>query len=226
MGIEVISGCVFGVWVGARHALEPDHLAAVSALVADRPSARSGALLGAAWGLGHTLSLIVAGVALLGLRAELPGSAEKGAELLVAAMLIWLGARNLVRAVTAGRGPLLVHSHGPRVHHHHAAVANHVHLGPWPLAMQPLLIGVVHGLAGSGALTALAMSGMPTTGSAVVFMALFGLGSVAGMAVISGIAGASLHRLVDGPRSQTWLTVGTGALSLTVGLLWAGAALP
>ena len=225
MPLDVISGCALGIWVGARHALEPDHLAAVSTLVADRPSARSAALLGAAWGLGHTVALLGVGLALLGLRAELPAGAARGAELLVAAMLVFLGARNLARAFAAGRGPMIAHRHGALSHRHPAAVAAHVHLGPRPLALRPLIVGVVHGLAGSGALTALALSGMPTTASAVIFMALFGLGSVAGMTAISSLAGASLHRVLRGPRSQTWLTATTGVFSLAVGVLWAGAAL-
>jgi hypothetical protein len=220
MPLDVLGGCALGAFIGVRHAFEPDHLAAVSTLVAETPRARSAALLGAVWGLGHTAALLTVGAVLLAARAELSPRTMALAELGVAAMLVLLGLRNLARAArTGGQGPVIEHRHGGRAHRH-AAAADHIHVGPWPLALRPLLIGLVHGLAGSGALTALAIGGMASASGALLYMALFGLGSVAGMAAVSGLAGAGMHRVIRGARAQTILTGATGALSLVVGLFW------
>ncbi|MCA9679224.1 MAG: hypothetical protein KC464_29610, partial [Myxococcales bacterium] len=80
MDLGLVTGCLLGVALGARHALEPDHLAAVSTLVAERPRPRQAALLGAMWGLGHTLSLVVVGAALMLARGELPDGTVRAAE--------------------------------------------------------------------------------------------------------------------------------------------------
>src|SRR3954470_23217297 len=99
-------GLLLGVAMGARHALDPDHLAAVSVLAADAPSARRGALLGALWGIGHAAALLGTGLVLAALAAELPVALGDVFELAVAAMLILLGARAVHRAVrAAGDGP-------------------------------------------------------------------------------------------------------------------------
>ncbi|MCW5807819.1 MAG: high-affinity nickel-transport family protein, partial [Deltaproteobacteria bacterium] len=82
-------------------------------------------------------------------------------------------------------------------------------------------VGVVHGLAGSGALTALVFAELPTLGARVAYLALFGIGSVAGMALASGVAGASLHRLAATGRRRRTLGIATGALSILVGIAWA-----
>src|SRR6266545_5059997 len=156
----VLSGWVIGLALGMRHALEPDHLAAVSTMVASRPRAGAAAWVGACWGFGHSLALLVVGGGLLLLRAELPSWLADLFELGVAFMLIGLGARGVARALRAGRQGAAArapHSHGG-LRHVHAGPAQHLHVGGWTLARGPLVIGLVHGLAGSGALTALVVS--------------------------------------------------------------------
>jgi ABC-type nickel/cobalt efflux system permease component RcnA len=215
-----LGGLLLGLVVGLRHAFEPDHLAAVSTLVAESASARKGALLGAIWGLGHTISLVVVGVALLALGAAMPARLGVALELGVALMLIGLGVRALHRAVRdGGRGPFHHHHHAG-TGHSHAAPAAHFHLGRWVLAWRPLGIGLVHGLAGSGALTALVFAELPSNGARILYMVLFGAGSVVGMAMASGIAGASLHAVSRSRRSRRILGLASGALSIGVGLLW------
>jgi ABC-type nickel/cobalt efflux system permease component RcnA len=95
-------GLLLGLAMGARHALDPDHLAAVSVLAADAPGARRGALLGALWGLGHAAALLGTGVVLAALAARVPPTLCDAFELGVAAMLILLGARAVRRAVRDG----------------------------------------------------------------------------------------------------------------------------
>lgn len=205
------AGIVLGVLVGLRHAFEPDHLTAVSTLVTEASSARRGAALGALWGLGHTVSLVVVGLILLVAGASLPERVAAGFELCVSAMLIVLGARSIVRSWMA-----------PQAHAHaHADHVPHLHVAGRVVAWRPLVVGLVHGLAGSGALTALVFAELPTTGLRLLYISLFGAGSVAGMALASGLAGASLRAAVRRRPVARSLSLATGALSIVVGCLWA-----
>ncbi len=206
--LVTLTGAGLGLLLGVRHALEPDHLTAVSTLMTEGRGARRGAVLGAFWGLGHTLSLFAVGVALAGLQAELPSPLADAFELAVAVMLVVLGARNLRRAVH-GAG---LHAHGGRLH---------VHAGGSVLARRSLVVGLVHGLAGSGALTALVVSRLPTAGARLLYILLFGLGSAAGMALVSAIAGWPLERLRTSARADRGLAALTGGLSSLLGIAWA-----
>lgn len=214
-----------GLVLGARHAFEPDHLAAVSTLVAERPRPRQAAALGALWGLGHTAALAVVGIALVIAKAELAPAAERGFELVVAAMLIALGARSIVLALRQGRdGDAHAHAHGDHTHVHAGAVP-HVHLGARALALRPLVIGVIHGLAGSGALAALAMAEMHSTATSLAYIALFGLGATAGMAAVSAAAALSLGRLSPGAATWRRVQLGSGALAVVIGVAWGALAI-
>src|SRR5713226_2032498 len=180
--IELMTSSGLGSLLGMRHALEPDHLAAVSTLVTGERSSYKAALLGACWGVGHTLSLVVVGTGLVLLRAEMPAGLADLFEFCVALMLVGLGLRAIYLAARQGpTGPVRAHHHG-RVVHVHSGAAGHIHIGAWTLARRPLLVGAVHGLAGSGALTALVLTTLPTTAARLTYMTLFGLGSKMGMA--------------------------------------------
>jgi hypothetical protein len=218
----VLLGFPFALAQGLRHAFEPDHLAAVSTLLADGRGARRAAVLGAAWGAGHTLALFGVAAVLAALGAELPGRVESGFELAVAGMLVVLGVRGLWRARRmGGSGEVREHRHGDRSHVH-AHAAPHVHLGERALAVRPLLIGLVHGLAGSGALTALVASSLSGTAARLGFVLVFGVGSIAAMALATVVAGWSLAR-VD--HRLSWLHAGLAALSIAIGLAWGAGAL-
>ena len=95
-----------------------------------------------------------------------------------------------------------------------------MHVAGWTLARRPLLVGIVHGLAGSGALTALVLTTLPTTATRIVYMVLFGIGSTFGMAALSGVLGWPLARL--GGHARTWRMVSllVGCLSTALGLVW------
>jgi High-affinity nickel-transport protein len=218
---EILSGSALGSLLGMRHALEPDHLTAVTTLVTTAPGERGryrAAMLGAFWGLGHTLSLVVVGAVLVVLRAEMPARVSDLFELFVAVMLVGLGIRAIVVAVRQGPvGPVRVHHHGHLVHTH-AGATPHVHVGRWTLARRPLLVGAVHGLAGSGALTALVVAQLPTTPARLLFMALFGAGSIAGMSLVSGLAGLPLARLGRRPGAARVVFAVAGAASAAFGI--------
>ena len=143
--LELLTSSGFGSLLGMRHALEPDHLAAVSTLVSRERSSVKGAFLGVCWGLGHTAGLIAVGAVLVFLRAELPVRMADFFELLVAVMLIVLVSRALLQAVRQGQ-PSHLHNHAFAVHRH-SGLPSHVHIGTGTLARRPLIIGAIHGLA-------------------------------------------------------------------------------
>ena len=217
---DLLASSGLGSLLGMRHALEPDHLAAVSTLVTDQRNSRRAAWLGVCWGIGHTLTLLLVGAALVVLRAELPARVSDVFELFVAVMLIGLGARAIVVAARLGRsGPVHVHAHRGHVHSHHGAPA-HVHIGAWTLARRPLLVGAVHGLAGSGALTALVLATLPTTTARLVYIVLFGIGSTAGMAALSGLLGWPLARAGSNRAVARGISFAVGCFSVVLGIAW------
>jgi hypothetical protein len=212
-------GLLLGIAMGARHALDPDHLAAVSVLTAGAPSARRAAALGALWGVGHAAALLGTGLVLAALAAELPPALCDAFELAVAAMLILLGLHAVRRALrAAGDGPAWLHAH-TGVAHRHAGPPAHVHLARRTIALRPLIVGVVHGLAGSGALTALVLARLPSAPLRFAYMALFSAGSILGMCALSGLAGWPLARIARHPRAARLLLGTVGAASAGVGVV-------
>lgn len=222
--VDLLTSSGLGSLLGMRHALEPDHLAAVSTLVSRERSSMRAALLGACWGLGHTLALVIVGAVLVALRREMPAALSDVFELAVAVMLISLGVRAILQAARQGPdGPTRLHRHGHIVHSH-AGVASHLHLGDWTLARRPLVIGAIHGLAGSGALTALVLATLPTTAAQLTYMGLFGLGSTVGMAALSGLLGWPLARFGAHHLVTRIVTLAVGCTSTVLGIAWGQAA--
>ena len=183
--------------LGLRHALEPDHMAAVATLVTGTRRPTAAARLGASWGIGHGAALLAMATLLAIAEATVHPSAAAALELLVGVMLIALGGLRLAAALRASPAP----------HPHHGAGRS-------------FSVGIVHGLAGSGALALLAASQVPSMGGRLAFVATFGVGSIVGMALLSGMAGGLLERLTKRPAVTRALSVGTGALSLIVGVAW------
>jgi hypothetical protein len=134
-------------------------------------------------------------------------------------MLIGLGVRAIVIASRQGGGAAAHrHQHGFVVHTHGGAP--HVHIGAWTLARRPLLVGAVHGLAGSGALTALVLATLPTTAARLTYMALFGIGSTVGMAIVSGLLGWPLARLGANQTVARTMSLTVGCVSMLLGVWW------
>jgi len=204
-----------------RHALEPDHLAAVSTLVAGERSAKASVRYAAAWGAGHAAMLVVAGGALALLRTELPDAASDAPELVVAVVLIGLGVRGLMQASRGSAGgQTFTHAHGGHAHAH-AGVRDHLHVSSWTLARLPFVVGLVHGLAGSGALAALVASHVGSKAFAVGFIAIYAIGAAVGMATLAGVLGWPLARLARAPRFVPVLVGVSAVASLVVGIAWA-----
>jgi high-affinity nickel-transport protein len=218
--LELMTSSGLGSLLGMRHALEPDHLAAVSTLVTGERSTWKAAFLGMCWGLGHTLTLVAVGAVLVILRAEMPARMSDVFEFGVALMLIGLGLRAIYLAACQGpAGPVHVHHHGGIVHVHRGAPA-HIHIGAWTLARRPLFVGAIHGLAGSGALTALVLATLPSTSARLTYMAVFGLGSTLGMAALSGLLGWPLARAGSHRALARGVSLAVGCVSTVLGLAW------
>jgi high-affinity nickel permease len=175
-----------GFMLGLRHALDSDHVAAVSTVLTQRPSLKASGLIGFSWGIGHTLMLLLVGLIVLWFRVPVPELLAQVAEGLVGVMLVVLGGLLGVKLVKE-RWHVHQHDHDGSRHvhlHSHAVVVDHGHPHWWRESVRPLCIGMAHGLAGSAALLLLVVSSARTVTEGLVYIAVFGCGSILGMMLI------------------------------------------
>lgn len=230
----MIGFLLLGLFTGMGHALEADHLAAVGAMAAGRGGSRRGlAVRGAVWGLGHTVTLFAISAVALLLGLTLTDAAAAALEFGVGVMLVVLGL-DVIRRLLRRRVHFHVHDHGdgrPHVHaHSHAAARlphecdphDHAHRERFPV--QALLVGLVHGAAGSAGLVALAVAATGEPLVAVAYVAVFGLGSILGMAALSWVAAwplglarrmGRLRRAVGGAAAAVAITLGLAIIAET-----------
>ncbi len=239
---------LFGFVLGMRHATDPDHVIAVSTIVARERSLSKAAWIGALWGLGHTLTIVVVGAAIIVFNVTIPPRVGLTMEFAVGLMLILLGILNLTgvsRWISEKFSPAHpkvegshAHIHGHEAHlhfhwHDHAPASEHhgEELAPpsWmkrPFSklgvfhsVRPLLIGIVHGLAGSAAVALLVLATIRNPRWAILYLLIFGVGTIAGMMLIT--MAMSVPFSYAGTRFA-WLNrglvVGSGILSLLFGL--------
>ena len=245
---DLLAVCMLGFFLGMRHATDPDHVIAVTTIVARHRTAKSAALIGALWGVGHTLTILVVGAGIILLGWVIPPRVGLSLELSVGVMLVVLGLMNLTgvlqritETVTLAAGkPGTVyahpHQHGDYVHTHvhghepeahpHAADQTPLGrldrrlggLGPYQ-AMRPLVVGVVHGLAGSAVVALLVLATIGNTAWAILYLLVFGVGTIAGMMLITaGIAWPFAYAGARFSRLPHRLRVASGIISLIVGL--------
>jgi nitrile hydratase accessory protein len=211
-GAGFAAGAGLGALLGMRHALEPDHLAAVSTLMTGERSSAKAAWLGACWGLGHALTLLTAGALLVLLRADMPPFASQLFGLGVVLLLIGFGVRAIYQG--ACRVPARrTHSHGKR------GAFSPSRVDRWTFA-RPFLVGAVHGLAGSGALTALVVTTLPSTITRLAYLTVFGLGTTVGMAALTGLLGWPIARASTHGVFPRTLSLAVGSVSTALGLFW------
>lgn len=211
-----------GFLLGLKHATEADHLAAVSTMVSRRQSLWSSAMVGGFWGLGHTISLFAAGVFVLLLNFQITEMTERRLEFCVGVMLTLLGL-NVVRKLSGG-GKLHFHRHD---HGGHAHVHPHTHsLGEKDTAShhgfgspRAMLIGMVHGLAGSAALMLLVIPTIASRLTGLLYIAVFGIGSIGGMMLMSVAVGLPFHlTALKFDRINSAMQLVAGLVSITIGL--------
>ena len=240
--ISFLSIVALGFFLGMRHATDPDHVIAVTTIVSRERQISKSAWIGAFWGIGHTLTIFVVGAGIILFDLVIPPRIGLSMELAVGIMLIVLGVANVrsfftsVPASSEGVVHSHPHPHGDYVHSHtHTHQPEHHRHTPdqTPLArldrvlgkfktyklVRPLVIGTVHGLAGSAAIALLVLATIPNTKWALAYLLVFGIGTLAGMMVIT-MSIASTFRLVQGgERFSRGLSLASGLLSLGFGLV-------
>jgi hypothetical protein len=209
-----------GFLLGMQHALEADHIAAVSSIAARRTEVGDIVKHGLTWGLGHTLTLLAfAGIALL-LGHAIPEAFARPAEVAVGVMLVGLGTHVLWR-LWRDRVHFHAHAHGDGTFHLHAhshagdavshARSSHVHAHGF--RWRTLLVGLMHGMAGSAALLLLTASQASSAGAGLGYVALFGIGSMIGMGALSAVIAVPLV------ISARWLNLANSGLQGAVGVI-------
>lgn len=244
--MTLLSIILLGFFLGMRHATDPDHVIAVTTIVTQHRNVRQAGLLGFFWGLGHTLTILVVGGGIILLGWVIPARIGLSMEFSVGLMLILLGTVNLKGIwQLAGRSfssrhtlpaELHAHSHGDYIHthlHRHDPEA-HPH-GPdqTPLDRldrhfgrvslyrfaRPLVVGMVHGLAGSTAVALLVLTTIRVPGWGVAYLLVFGIGTIMGMMLITAAIGLSVAATGKRLSRLNWaFRVGSGLVSLAFGL--------
>ncbi len=244
--ISLLSVVAIGFVLGIAHAADPDHVIAVTTIVDREGSLRRAAWVGLAWGIGHTLTMLAVGSAVILLGVVIPARLELSMELSVALMLVLLGVASVARfrrELPGAAGPGHVHSH-PHLHGDYIHTHSHGH-GPdehthgedeTPLArldgrlgraglyrlLRPVVVGVVHGLAGSAAVALLIMATIPHSRWAVVYLLVFGAGTIAGMTLFTvAVTSASIRLRMRYRGFSRWMGVGSGFVAVVFGLFMA-----
>jgi high-affinity nickel-transport protein len=245
---NLLSILAVGFFLGMRHATDPDHVIAVTTIVSRQKKISRAAITGIVWGVGHTVTIMIVGTAIILFDVVIPARFGLSMELSVALMLVILGLMNVAAFVRSARsvgkvetGSATVHthqhSHGDLIHSHPHAHEPELHpdsADSAPLArmdrvfgslrvyrqLRPLLIGIVHGLAGSAAVALLVLTTIRDVRWAIAYLLLFGLGTVAGMMLIT-MSLASAFSFFGRQHAQftSRLGLAAGVLSLIFGIV-------
>jgi len=245
--IGLISIVALGFFLGMRHATDPDHVVAVSTIVSRHRSMKHAALIGGLWGVGHTVTILLVGSGIILFGWVIPTRVGLSMEFSVGLMLILLGVLNLtgvLQWITDNVSP--THSHDAAFHSHPHSHGDYVHTHPHqhapeshphdpartPLswfdrhfgrlglyhALRPLAVGLVHGLAGSAAVALLVLTTIRDPKWAVAYLLLFGVGTIAGMMLITGVMGAPFAYANQRSRLSNGLRIASGVISFGFGL--------
>jgi high-affinity nickel-transport protein len=197
--LSAVSAAVLGFLLGLKHATDADHVVAITTIVSREKSFRRAAWIGGLWGVGHSMTVLLVGGAMVVFRIAMPPRVGLSLEFGVAIMLIVLGFNNLRPSQTAK-----THSHD---------------IPPQFNSIRPVIIGVVHGLAGSAAAALLVLAAISDTMYALAYLFIFGVGTIAGMTLITAIlAVPSVYAADRVAKLQHGIRLAAGALSLLFGI--------
>ncbi len=218
--MESIYVWIAGFLLGLKHALDPDHVAAVSAIVSRHRSPVHSALAGLFWGIGHTGTLLAAALIIMVLGVSVPPLLERWFEFFVGVLLIGLGV-SVVRRAVKYRLHIHRHRHDGRIHvHFHTHGEDEAHLLDHAHEHgRSVLVGMAHGLAGSAGLMLLMVSQVDTVWAGLIYVMVFGVGSIIGMVVFGGVISWPLRASSDLPRVNALMRFVVGLGSLAMGLL-------
>ena len=225
--LGLIAALALGVILGLKHSLDPDHVVAVSTIVGEYRNPLRSFWVGISWGLGHTTTLLIIGVVIIALRLTIPERMALLFEFFVGIMLVGLGAQ-VIYGFRRRKIHQHAHGHEEQAHQHfhsHAQTQSHAPehhevpgIGKPFLRRKSYLVGTVHGVAGSAALTLLVLASIESPMAGMVYILLFGVGSVLSMGIMTIIIGLpfvfSAGRL---PNLNRAIQFGVGALSILFG---------
>ncbi len=222
--LTLLSISVLGFFLGMRHATDADHVIAVSTIVCRERSVKRAALIGIFWGLGHTLTILIVGSAIILFGLVIPPRLGLAFELAVGVVLIFLGILNL-----AGVRRLPTHTHPHQQRSEESGPAEHAKIMDWTdglfarlrlyQTLRPMLVGIVHGLAGSAGIALIVLATIKAPLGAVAYLLVFGIGTIAGMMLITTAVAVPLS--ISNGRFRSWnggLGIASGLLSLSFGM--------
>ena len=220
--ISMIALLGLGFLLGLKHAVEADHLAAVSTIVADGKNILGSAIVGGFWGVGHTITLLLIGALVIFFKFTISGTLETKLEAVVGVMLVILGVNTLRKL--RKKEKIHVHTHEHEGHKH-----THIHTHEdekketthhfSKLSPRSMIIGMVHGIAGSAALMLLIVPTIDTAGLAMLYILVFGIGSIGGMILMSLLIGLPMHFTAGRFQALNRILVGVaGMLSFGLGV--------
>ena len=222
MEIGFLSILALGFVLGIKHAIEPDHVIAVSTIASQSKKLFRSSLAGVFWGIGHTATLFIIGIILILMKGEMPEKWAMSLEFLVGIMLVYLGASTILSFKN-----IHVHQHGhdedlhKHVHSHkHSGKHEHNHQNKNVSYLKSLMIGFVHGLAGSGAMVLLTMSTVKSVWEAAIYILIFGVGTILGMLFFTTIIGIPFVLSAKKLSLNNTFTRITGVISISFGIFY------
>jgi high-affinity nickel permease len=217
MVVETVIALFFAFLFGLQHALDADHVVAVSSLVSKQKSFKNATWCGVKWGTGHTLTLVIVGLIVMIFSITIPAKLTMVFEFIVGVIIIGLGISVLYELLSK-KMHMHKHEHYGHVHshlhsHQHSELhKNHDH--------SPLIVGIVHGLAGSASLMLLVLSTLNSLLLGLFYLLIFGLGTIIGMTVISGLLSMPFVFTSINFRKVNWLIkFSTGTFSIIFGII-------
>lgn len=220
--ISFFSILALGFVLGIKHAIEPDHVIAVSTIASQTKKLFRSSLAGVFWGIGHTATLFIVGIILIFMKEEIPEEWAMSLEFLVGIMLVYLGITTILsfKSIHLHR-----HNHDGEDHkhvhsHEHTSEHDHNHQHKNVSYLKSMFIGLVHGLAGSGAMVLLTMSTVNNAWEAAIYILIFGAGTVIGMLFFTTIIGIPFVFSAKKLSLNKTLTQVTGVISIAFGIYY------
>ena len=222
--MTLVNTLLLGFLIGLKHALEVDHVAAVASLTSKTTSTREGLTLGASWGLGHTITLFIFSSIALILDTVVSTQLALTLEFFVGCMLVFMGGA-IIKKIVKKRIHLHMHNHSDgtthlHFHSHEQDNIEHQHTHTQQFSIRALLVGMMHGMAGSAALIVLTLDSVSSIETRLVYIFLFGVGSLVGMTLLSFLIMVSLrHSEYAANRTYQSLQVFIGLVTLFLGMI-------
>ncbi len=212
---QLITLLGLGLLLGLKHALDADHVVAVSTIVSRTRSVKRSSLYGALWGAGHTLTLFLVGLVLLTFKLAMPDKIALSFEFVVGIVLVLLGV-DVLRKTKGKKIHLHRHEHDRIAHvhfHSHRGSSHHNH------GHRSFVVGMIHGLAGSAALTLLVLTTVKSVLQGLLYILVFGIGSILGMLAVSAVIGLPFVLTARFDKLHTLVERAAGTISIVLGII-------